>query len=76
MVGRARMKEDRPMGKLAGAKERKKKGVSEMGSFISVFLLTHIDRKKEEREGRDAKKKKKIIPRCKSPAEPVQQSQE
>lgn len=34
MVGRARMKEDRPMGKLAGErKERKKKGVSEMVHF-------------------------------------------
>lgn len=33
MVGRVRMKEDRPMGKLAGAKERKKKGVSEMVRF-------------------------------------------
>lgn len=64
------------MGKLAGAKERKKKGVSEMGSFITVFLLTHIDRTKEG-EGKDAKKRKeKVIPRCKSPAEPVQQSQE
>lgn len=47
MVGRARMKEDRPMGKLAGGR---KKGVSEMGSFISTFFLP-IDGKREGREG-------------------------
>lgn len=32
MVGRARMKEDRPMGKLAGER-KKEKGVSEMVRF-------------------------------------------
>lgn len=69
MVGRARMKEDRPMGKLAGAKERKKE--------LATWFVSHIDRKKEGRERKGCKKrKKKIIPRCKSPAEPVQQSQE
>lgn len=68
MVGRARMKEDRPMGKLAG--ERKKKGVSEMVRF------THRWEGWEGKEGKGCKKKKKIIPRCKSPAERVQQSQE
>lgn len=57
------------MGKLAG--ERKKKGVSEMGSFH-----TSIGGGEEGRKGCQKEKKKKIIPRCKSPAERVQQSQE